>query len=323
MKKWVGAVLAAVLLLAAGYWVFRSGRKPSALMNDQEIQVTKGDLQSKILSTGVVQPENRLEIKAPIPGRVDKVLVDEGYNVKKGQVLAIMSSTERAALLDVARSKGPGELKKWEDYYQAAPIMAAIGGTVILRNVQPGQTVTSSDTLLVMSDRLTVKAQVDETDIAEIVLKQDAHIVLDAYPDRPVDAHVDQVAFDATTVNNVTTYVVDVLPDKAPPFMRSGMTANVTFFVESREGVLRVPNSAIQLKDGRSYARMRPSRKGGEPELREVKTGLNDGKLTEILSGLSEGDTVLIPQLKSEGDTVSKSPANPLNPLMGGGRRPH
>jgi macrolide-specific efflux system membrane fusion protein len=319
----IGAVLAAVVLLAAGYWVFRSRQKPSALMNYQEIRVTKGDLQSKILSTGVVQPENRLEIKAPIPGRVEKVLVDEGYNVKKGQVLAIMSSTERAALLDVARSKGPEELKKWEDYYQAAPIMAAIGGTVILRNVQPGQTVTSSDTLLVMSDRLTVKAQVDETDIAQIVLKQDAHITLDAYPDKPVDAHVDQIAFDATTVNNVTTYVVDVLPDKAPPFMRSGMTANITFFVESREGVLRIPSSAIQFNDGRSYAQTGPIRKGGEPGLREVKTGLNDGKLTEILSGLSEGDTVLIPQLKSDEAAASKSPANPLNPLMGGGRRPH
>ena len=92
-----------------------------------------------------------------------------------------------------------------------------------------------------MSDRLTVKAQVDETDIAEIHLKQRAEIVLDAYPDRAIPARVDQIAYEAKTVNNVTTYIVDVLPDKTPSFMRSGMTANVTFLTADKKGVLLVP----------------------------------------------------------------------------------
>ena len=39
-----------------------------------------------------------------------------------------MSSTERAALLDAARAKGPEELKRWEEFYQAAPILAPIRG---------------------------------------------------------------------------------------------------------------------------------------------------------------------------------------------------
>ncbi|MFH1018105.1 MAG: HlyD family efflux transporter periplasmic adaptor subunit [Pseudomonadota bacterium] len=309
-----------IVLLLAGAGAFAFRKKPSDGLSYQEIKVARGDLQSKILSTGVVQPENRLEIKAAIPGRAERIFVEEGNVVKKGQRLALMSSTERAALLDVARAKGSEELKRWEQYYQAAPILAPINGTIILRSVEPGQTVTSSDTLLVMSDRLTVKAQVDETDVAQIVLKQRAQIILDAYPDNAVPARVDQIAYDATTVNNVTVYIVDALPDATPRFMRSGMTANVTFFVDSKKNVLRVPSGALVPKDGRSYVLVGPVREGAQPVEKEVNLGLNDGKFAEVVSGLVEGDTVLVPQMKAAGSESSTGSRNPLNPFMG--RRP-
>jgi multidrug efflux pump subunit AcrA (membrane-fusion protein) len=49
-------------------------------------------LDISILATGVVQPQNRLEIKPPIAGRIERVLVEEGETVKRGQILAWMSS---------------------------------------------------------------------------------------------------------------------------------------------------------------------------------------------------------------------------------------
>jgi macrolide-specific efflux system membrane fusion protein len=52
-------------------------------------------------------PQNRLEIKPPIAGRAEEVLVNEGELVKAGQIIAWMSSTDRAALLDAARAQGP------------------------------------------------------------------------------------------------------------------------------------------------------------------------------------------------------------------------
>ncbi len=61
------------------------------------------------------------------------------------------------------------------------------------------------------------------------VFGQPASVVLDAYPDQPFPGKVNEIAYDAKTVNNVTTYSVNVLPDKTPTFMRSGMTANVSF----------------------------------------------------------------------------------------------
>lgn len=305
---------------AAGYVFLKHNEVQTISYADMPVK--KGDLEVTILSTGVVQPENRLEIKAPIAGRVETVVIREGDEVRKGDVLAWMSSTERAAMLDAAQAKGPEELKRWESLYRPTAILAPINGTVIQKNVESGQTFTTQDAVFVMSDRLTVKAQVDETDIAQIKLKQVARIELDAYPGQKTPAHVDQIAFDAKTVNNVTTYIVDVLPAHTPAFMRSGMTANVTFSIASKSDVLTVPNDAIKLRGDESYVLLGSKdgpKDGLPPAERAIKTGLSDGKRTEILSGLAEGDIVLVPQFKAS--TQKSKATNPFSPMGRG--RPH
>lgn len=311
-------VLVVLILSFAGFKIVKS-RANSTLETYTPTIVKKGKITVQILSTGIVQPENKVEIKPPIAGRIEKVLVHEGDKVRKGQVLAWMSSTERAAMLDAASSKGAQELKEWEAMYRATPILAAINGTIIQKNVESGQTFTTQDAILVMSDRLTVKAQVDETDIAQIKLKQKAKLTLDAYPEQSSIATVDQIAFDAKTVNNVTTYVVDVLPEVAPAYMRSGMTANVTFDVASVDDVIVVPNDAIKTEDGKSSVLTpNPNDKHAKPIETEVTTGLTDGKRTEIKEGLSEGDTILVKQFKMSDKKAGGS--NPFSPM--GGKRP-
>jgi macrolide-specific efflux system membrane fusion protein len=233
-------------------------------------------------------------------------LVEEGEIVKKGKILAWMSSSERAAMLDAARAQGPKETKKWEKLYKPTPVIAPIDGTIILKNIESGQTFASNDAILVMSDRLTVKAQVDETDIGQIKLRQPAEIVLDAYPDSDIHGRVDLIGFEAKQVSGVTTYIVDVLPDETPEFMRAGMTANVTFSIDSRQGVLLIPNEALKIRGGKTIA-MVPSEKG-DPEEREIELGASDGKQSEVLSGLKEGDTVLIRQIKPGTNTGIFSP---------------
>ncbi len=316
-KRNLFVALALLVIVIASIAVWKSSQKSEVTY--REISVRRGNLEVSILTTGIVQPQNRLEIKPPIAGRAETVLVDAGYQVKKGQILVWMSSTERAALLDAARARGPEELKTWEDYYKATPVLAPIDGTIIQRNIQPGQTFATADAILVMSDRLTIQAQVDETDIAQIRLKQKAKIILDAYPGNTIPAHVDKIAYDAKTVNNVTTYIVDVLPEETPKFMRSGMTANVSFLAEAKKDVLVLPSEAIKKKpDGTSYVMLKASNSQANPTEQNVKTGISDGKRTEVLAGLSEGDAVLVPQLKIGGGPAGGS--NPFSPF--GQRRP-
>jgi macrolide-specific efflux system membrane fusion protein len=312
-----------ILLLSVGIGVyyFYFKKDQASDVKYREVTVSKGSVRDTILATGTVQPENRLEIKPPIPGRVEEIVADEGQRVTKGQILAWMSSTERAALLDAARAKGPAELKHWEDYYKATPILAPIDGMIILRSLQAGQTFTGTDAVYVMSDRLTVKAQVDETDIAKIKMSQKAQIVLDAYPNETLPGHVDRIAYDATIVNNVTNYIVDVLPEQTPDFMRSGMTANVTFVVATRENILVLPKEAVKSKGNHSYVLVSNPDDPKKPKQQDVELGLSDGKQVEITSGLSEGEVVLMSQGKRFDATKSTLPTNPFAP--GGRPRPH
>lgn len=312
-RRWV--VIGAVLVVAGGIggW-YRFTRKANDNGESRTVRVTRGDLELSVLTTGDVRPRNRLELKPPLPGRVERVLVREGDMVKKGDVLAWMSSTDRAALLDAARAKGPAELARWEDLYKPAPLVSPLSGRVIARNVEPGQTVTSSDAVLVLSDRLIVKAQVDETDMAQIRLGQRVRIVLDAFADNPLSARVEHIAFEAKTVSNVTIYEVDVLPDEPPAYLRSGMTANLTFHVDEKKGVLLLP--AVAVKTGATPSVLTPGPKG-KPQTRTVETGLSNGKMVEIRSGLVEGDVVVV----DDGlpPSAAKVKTSPLSPVM---RRP-
>lgn len=310
-KIWIGVGIILVATVGVVVWKKKQGSK----IKYKEFEVTRGNLKTTILATGTVHPENRLEIKAPVAGRIDTVLSKEGDHVHKGQILAWMSSTDRAALLDAARARGSEEVKRWEELYKAMPVIAPLPGTIILRNVEPGQTITGADVIFAMSDRLTVKAQVDETDIATIKLHQKAEIILDAYPGQTIAAEVDQIAFEAKTVNNVTTYVIDVLPAKPPEYLRSGMTANVRFQQQDRENVLLVSTEALSVSDGKTKVTLKSD--DSKPEEKEIQIGLSDGKQTEVISGLEENDIVVRAEV-SKTDKPGASPFSPFGPSRKG-----
>jgi macrolide-specific efflux system membrane fusion protein len=300
-----------LLALLGGAYLWRSGGEAES--SYREARVERGDIEVAVLAAGVVQPRNRLGIKPPIAGRVEEVLVPEGKFVRKGDVLAWMSSNERAALLDAARAKGAEELKRWEELYRATPILAPLDGTLILRNAEPGQSFTlQDDAIFVMSDRLVVRAHVDETDIASIRLRQRASITVDAYPEHALAGTVEQIAFDAKTVNNVTTYEVDVLPEKTPAFMRSGMTVNVSFVVQTQPDVLWLPAEALRTREGRTQVLVPAAQTDATPIEVDIETGLSDGRRVEITAGLEEGSVVLVPRLAKPASASGRS--NPLNP---------
>jgi macrolide-specific efflux system membrane fusion protein len=306
-------LVAGLLVLVVALYAFWPGGKKNEAPSYAEIKPQRGEIRITVTSTGTVQPEGRIEMKPPVPGRMESVLVREGQKVRRGQIIAWMSSTERAALLDSARAVSKEEYQRFQEYYRATPIVAPVSGTIILRNVEPGQTVAASDVLLVISDRLQVVAKVDETDIARIERGVPAEILLDAYPQQPIEARVSAIAFEAKTVNNVTTYDVEVAPKAQPAFMRSGMTANVTFLLKKKEDVLTLPLSAIQFKKDSPFVLVKDAK--GKPEEVLVAIGDSDGSNTEITSGLDEGQTVLVPKMQIN---TGKQGTNPFMPSRSG-----
>jgi len=310
-KKIIFVLIAIVLSL--GIFLARTKFTKAGQQSEytKEISPFLGSIQVNISTTGTILPKNRLEIKPPVAGRVDNILIQEGQKVKTGQVLGWMSSTERAALLDSARGQGEDALKQWQEVYKAIPLIAPIDGEVIVSRMQPGQTVSTADAAIVLSDTLIVRAQVDETDIGKIKPGLKAKITLDAYPGQTIKAVVDHIYRESITTNNVTIYQVDLLPEDLPEFLRSGMNTSVDFLVEDKDNILLLPTQAITQRDNRYFVMVKDA--DGKTIQREISTGISDDKNIEITSGLSREDTVLI---KGKKYTLPKSNQTGSNPFM-------
>jgi macrolide-specific efflux system membrane fusion protein len=171
--------------------------------------------------------------------------------------------------------------------------------------------------VLVLSDHLIVRAQVDETDIGKIKLDQKATISLDAYPDIKINAGVEHIYYESVTVNNVTIYNVDLIPEELPPFFRSGMNTTIDFLERGRENALLLPVDAVHREKEGAYVLM-ALEGSSEPVKRIVGLGISNDKNVEIISGLSASDKVLV---KIKKYSLPKSNNKGKNPFVPFGRR--
>jgi len=308
-------ILIILLAITAFIWIKIKPKKNTSEVV-QEISPTIGSIQTVISTTGTVLPKNRLEIKPPVNGRIESILVQEGENVKIGENLAWMSSTERAALLDAAKGQSEEQLKYWQQVYKPIALVSPIDGEVIVATTQPGQTVTTNDAVIVLSDHLIVRAQVDETDIGKIKLNQDATITLDAYPDIKIKATVEHIYYESQTVNNVTIYNVDLISVEVPDFFRSGMNASVDFIVQGKENTLLLPVEAVHKEKDGNYVLVKQNG-DKNPVKRIVELGISNDKNVEIVSGITANDKIIV---KSQKYVLPKSSAG-TNPFMPFGRR--
>jgi macrolide-specific efflux system membrane fusion protein len=303
-------VIVGIILLATGVFLWIRGHGPKGDAEDvREVTAVMGRVRETISTTGAVLPRNRLEVKPTVGGRIEEILVREGERVKTGQILAWMSSTERAALLDAARGQGEESLKYWKDAYKPIPLISAIDGEVIVSKMQPGQTVGGGSAVIVLSDKLIVQAQVDETDVRRIEEGQTAVVTLDAYPDEKFDAVVEHIYRESKTVSNVTVYEVDLLAEKMPAFARSGMNTTVDFVMSGENEKVLVPLEAVEREGEEDFVLVGP--KGIR---RPVTLGKSGDENVEILSGLEPGEIVLIKEKKYRLPEKQDTKSNPFMP---------
>lgn len=134
-------------------------------------------------------------------------------------------------------------------------VLSPITGTVIAKNVERGQVISSptrdvggGTVLLKMADLslVQVRTLVDETDIGKIRPGLRATVTVDAYPNQPFNGEVLKVEPQAETLQNVTMFPVLVRIDNRNGLLKPGMNADVELHIGRRDSVLAVPNAALR-----------------------------------------------------------------------------
>ncbi|MDR1190933.1 MAG: efflux RND transporter periplasmic adaptor subunit [Verrucomicrobiales bacterium] len=293
--KYFWLALGVLALAGVAYWWWQ---RPKVSDQYDYVKIERGDIRVLLQETGNLAAYHRLNVTSPIAGRIDKIVAEEGTDVANGDILAWISSTERAAVIDAARARGEEEVKFWSEVYKPAPLIAPLDGHLIALSVVPGQVVSAQQTVFVMSDRLILQANVDETDLHSIELDQRVEFTLSGFSEKVrLTGKVFQIAYDSTNVNNVTTYIVKVNIDHPPKYLRSGLSADVYFVLKEVRDILKVPSEFISVDHTVLVATSEKDR----PELRNIKTGVSDNGYTEAISGLVEGDWVARPKFSMKG----------------------
>ncbi|MCA9218028.1 MAG: HlyD family efflux transporter periplasmic adaptor subunit, partial [Planctomycetales bacterium] len=136
-------------------------------------------------------------------------------------------------------------------------ITARVDGMVTNRLIDPGATLASQfqtpELFWIAPDmekEMYVYASIDEMEIGDVKRAKDATLpvtfTVDAYPDDLFEGHIKQIRLSSTELQNVVTYPVVVSAANPEMKLLPGMTADLTFLIEEKKDVLRVPKAALR-----------------------------------------------------------------------------
>ncbi len=183
------------------------------------------------------------------------------------------------------------------DALDDATITAPIDGVITMVEINEGDiltpaTMASPAFQIVDTSRLQMSGLIDEMDIAEITVGQDAYVTLDALPGVEVDGTVSFISQAAMIQAGVVMYQTTISLVDPDPRVKDGMSATANIIAERRDNVLTVPASAVFRDAGRDVVYLVAD--DGSTTMQQVTIGLRGGRIVEILSGVNEGDRVAL-----------------------------
>ena len=169
-------------------------------------------------------------------------------------------------------------------------LVSPFEGLVIRRFHDPGDPVAVGATVLrvVATDRLWVRAWIDETALGKLAEGQLAQVIFPADPEHALGGRVDRIGREADRQTHEV--LVDVLLDAIPERVAIGQRADVRIELGRSKETLRAPLSFIR-RDGQSAFCLVD--RGGRIAQVAVKLGAVGVGWVEILTGLRDGDTLL------------------------------
>jgi len=215
-------------------------------------------------------------------------------------------------------------LVRARDQFSKTTIRSTLDGIITYLPVNEGEIAivgiqnSPGTTLMTIADMsvITAEVKVDETDIVNVKIGQEARIKVDALGDRMLMGHVTEVGNSALSRTSGTASVggtasqeakdfkVVVTLDDPPPELRPGLSCTATILTATRQQILTAPIQALTIREFDAADPAPGSKKKVEKEgvfvlkngvafFRAVKTGITGTTDIEILDGLVEGDQIV------------------------------
>ena len=321
---------ALLVLCALFIWRMTSG-DPGADTRRQNIPVVKTEhplrqtVMYDLLYTADVAAIQQAGIYPKVSGTLDRVYADIGSSVRRGQMLALIDTTELAETRQQAAATAQNArltYRRTRDLYDQklvaeqdlenadaamkvavadldvattrldyARITAPFAGTVTKKFLDPGAVVTAlASTLFTLMDldRMKIMINVLEQDIPRVTMGLRASVTVDAFPGKAFTGTVSRFAEAVDLATRTMAVEVDIPnPDH---LLRPGMFASVSLNVGRHPDALTLPTQAIMKDEQGLYVYV--ARQDTARRVR-VSAGGEQSSRTEILSGLGGTEDVI------------------------------
>jgi multidrug efflux pump subunit AcrA (membrane-fusion protein) len=260
------------------------------------------DRMQKLFESGTVSRQQREDAKA----RAESAAIALDAAKQNLRLLEEKSGPQSTGVASSQVDQAQAAADLAESQLSNAVIVSPISGVVASRAVDPGELVSSGAAAFVVIDlsSVTAEASVDEALVRKVRPKARVPVSADAAGSGPFTGVVETVspAADPRTQG----YAVKIRIQNPGDGLRPGMLARVSFPVESRTGVLVVPNQALVTDSGVQNVYIVEA---GVVKKIGVQTGISDEAVTEITAGLPEGALVITEgqSFLNEGEKVTLS----------------
>ena len=288
-------------------------------------EVTTGAITSYISATANLVAEDQVKVLSEAEGRIERLLVEEGDMVSRGQVLAVLvqdeakialskvelKATNAKAALD--RAKGTHdqglisaeandkltmeyevarqEVAEAEWLLAKTVIRAPFSACVTERFITQGQHLRPGDELFTVADYdpLVARIYLPESDVLELVEGREVRIALAANAELSFTGRIRQIAPVVDTATGTVKVTVEAV--QPPAGVRPGAFVSIGIVREQHPAALLLPRESVirELRAAHVFVS-----EDGTAVKKAVELGLEEGDLVEVISGVAAGDNVVV-----------------------------
>lgn len=337
MKKNILIIVAIVITLGVIGYVLINNKKENeaktaivaeknASISVKVATVKTEEVSLDFFANGNFAPLQELSFSAEKPGRVVRVLVDEGSRVQSGQTLAIVRSEQITADLQTAQASYQNALTDYSRFENAfktggvtkqqldqaklslvtsksrlqqakvnigdTNIKATISGIVNKKYIEPGSVIGAGTSMfdIVNVSKLKLKVNVNENQVAGLKVGTTVNVKASVYPDATFSG---KISFIAPKADASLNFPVEIeIGNNAANDLKAGMYGTAEFSSnQGKKSLMIVPRNAFvgSVSSNEIFVI-----ENGTAKLKSVTAGRILGDKVEILGGLSEGEIVIV-----------------------------